>query len=312
MFCHRFQSTPLVVEGRSPKAHDPEKKADRVSIHAPRCRGAKPISNTGVVTVRWQFQSTPLVVEGRSTAGNPSALATCSFNPRPSLSRGEAGRAPRDWRCAGVSIHAPRCRGAKPPGLFVSDDMLAVSIHAPRCRGAKQVLRLGSKAHQQFQSTPLVVEGRSCALRGRRSPAIPCFNPRPSLSRGEAGLSVVRSAPCPVSIHAPRCRGAKPPVHSNSGEKCICFNPRPSLSRGEAPCATWTLTPSAVSIHAPRCRGAKRLPLICVMPATPVSIHAPRCRGAKPAGLHATGDVLVFQSTPLVVEGRSDCLDFIS
>ena len=216
----------------------------------------------------------------------PRRMAS-GFNPRPSLSRGEAstfastaasvllfqstplvvegrsgGRAPRDWRCAGVSIHAPRCRGAKPPGLFVSDDMLAVSIHAPRCRGAKQVLRLGSKAHQQFQSTPLVVEGRSCALRGRRSPAIPCFNPRPSLSRGEAGLSVVRSAPCPVSIHAPRCRGAKPPVHSNSGEKCICFNPRPSLSRGEAPCATWTLTPSAVSIHAPRCRGAKRLLLI--------------------------------------------------
>jgi len=85
----------------------------------------------------------------------------------------------------------------------------------------------------------------------------------------------------PVSIHAPRCRGAMPggkQLHPGRAG----FNPRPPLPRGDADCrnrrraynpgfnprpplprgdaaaladgAGW----SVVSIHAPRCRGAMR------------------------------------------------------
>lgn len=40
-----------------------------------------------------------------------------------------------------VSIHAPRCRGAKRPEGWLKKIEQIVSIHAPRCRGAKLIAR---------------------------------------------------------------------------------------------------------------------------------------------------------------------------
>ena len=64
-------------------------------------------------------------------------------------------------------------------------------------------------AESRFQSTPLVVEGRCLSAAVRTSPRL-CFNPRPSLSKGDA------------SSGSP----GRQPRHS--------FNPRPSLSKGDA------------------------------------------------------------------------------
>ena len=60
----------------------------RVSIHAPRCRGAM-----------------------RLRGDERDALSRC-FNPRPSLPRGDANKTPIAGAVSAVSIHAPRCRGA--------------------------------------------------------------------------------------------------------------------------------------------------------------------------------------------------------
>jgi len=58
-----------------------------------------------------------------------------------------------------VSIHAPRCRGAKVLYSNYLDGVPQVSIHAPRCRGAK-ACRRQDVLIRRFQSTPPVVEGR--------------------------------------------------------------------------------------------------------------------------------------------------------
>ena len=60
-----------------------------------------------------------------------------------------------------------------------------------------------------------------------------------------------------------------------------------------------------VSIHAPRCRGAMLQRLLALGMEVIVSIHAPRCRGAMHCcRLHRRGEIIVFQSTPPVAEGR--------
>ena len=78
----------------------------------------------------------------------------------------------------------------------------------PRCRGAMRIRR-----------------------RGWRWPS-GSFNPRPPLPGGDALPLLLIQARWPVSIHAPRCRGAMPTAASSIKET------------------------SHVSIHAPRCRGA--------------------------------------------------------
>ena len=85
-----------------------------------------------------------------------------------------------------------------------------------------------------------------------------CFNPRSPLPGSEACRSFEGGNGELVSIHAPRCRGAKRPVGEDDGEGLICFNPRSPLPGSEASCCDLHLCHLAVSIHAPRCRGAKR------------------------------------------------------
>ena len=111
----------------------------------------------------------------------------------------------------------------------------------------------------------------------------------------------------PVSIHAPRCRGAMPLA-----------------------VPAWPSVPF-VSIHAPRCRGAMRY--LCSVglnqaqfQSTPpvagercidlekqrvniarVSIHAPRCRGAMLWTARNLRPRFTFQSTPPVAGERCTC-----
>ncbi len=107
-----FQSTPPVAEGRcgyrqrhpaprlcfNPRPPLPRGDANtsqsgresyRVSIHAPRCRGAMPLTDY-VRREALRFQSTPPVAEGRCRALVPGARLVIGFNPRPPLPRGDA------------------------------------------------------------------------------------------------------------------------------------------------------------------------------------------------------------------------------
>ncbi len=185
--------------------------ADRiiVSIHAPRCRGAMPLSASGWVPTPL-FQSTPPVAGGRcNRMPVPDRHDYRSFNPRPPLPGGDAGR---DQAAGGTSMRFnPR------PPLPGGDARLAlpttcrhkVSIHAPRCRGAMRRQDQAFALHRMFQSTPPVAGGRClakyqaahdahlfqstppvaggrCLLFKSPKDAVARFNPRPPLPGGDA------------------------------------------------------------------------------------------------------------------------------
>ena len=180
---------------------------------------------------------------------------------------------------------------------------------------------------REFQSTPPVVEGRR-TVRWLSTLTCTSFNPRPPLSRGEGRPCVHGDTDQlePVSIHAPRCRGAKdkepnmtdttlkfqstPPVvegrrraRSPHAGDISCFNPRPPLSRGEGRRTTASCRPYRFQSTPPVVEG-RRAMLPAWNSKGEVSIHAPRCRGAKASRVTSTGDLPTFQSTPPVVEGR--------
>ena len=159
---------------------------DRVSIHAPRCRGAMP----GLI--HWTqdellFQSTPPVAGGRCPVVGVDGWARIMFQSTPPVAGGRC----TNWSGVNigdyvVSIHAPRCRGAMPlqrcrslrigwrfnprPPLPGGDAHRQrcdqhgqpVSIHAPRCRGAMPGAWGTGGGTCTFQSTPPVAGGR-CA-----------------------------------------------------------------------------------------------------------------------------------------------------
>ena len=153
-----------------------------------------------------------------------------------------------------------------------------------------------------FQSAPVVADGRCTRPPGHHT-STRSFNPRPSLPTGDAWMRSRHTSRATVSIRARRCRRAMPcntweelamamfqsaPVVADGrcqpmisqGSGIICFNPRPSLPTGDA------------LIHAP----------ITFMAA--VSIRARRCRRAMHGdfadGVHAR----MFQSAPVVADGR--------
>ncbi len=179
----KFQSSPLVAEGRVDNAQSYFQTAIR-------------------------FNPRPSLPRGASETSFCTAPISSSFNPRPSLPRGASAYVEGFAGCNGVSILAPRCRGARPSNAPTSVEQKTVSILAPRCRGARR-----------------------------------CRGELAGRGRG-------------VSILAPRCRGAR---HLRSG-------------------------------NAHQFRG--------------VSILAPRCRGARPCGSLVLLNSSVFQSSPLVAEGR--------
>ncbi len=299
----QFQSTPLVVEGRCHSQHSPENHVGQVSIHAPRCRRAMRTAYNSFAKVCYQFQSTPLVVEGRcGTIRRVHTFGIC-FNPRPSLSKGDAlalfvAKGPRV-----VSIHAPRCRRAMQifDAIAIRDD--CVSIHAPRCRRAmRTAYNSFAKVCYQFQSTPLVVEGRCGTIRRVHTFGI-CFNPRPSLSKGDALALFVAKGPRVVSIHAPRCRRAMQIFDAIAiRDDCVSIHaPRCRRAmhsfRSTFPSGKWfQSTPLVVEGRCAQAAGNTALaasfnprPSLSKGDASPVStspsyrcvsIHAPRCRRA--------------------------------
>ncbi len=131
-----FNPRPSLPRGDA-EAHRETKRKAEVSIHAPRCREAMRLVKTGTPLVKL-FQSTPLVAERRCSSSGWPVSAWLSFNPRPSLPRGDAVNELAEAITTKVSIHAPRCREAMPPTSWRHSGLLL------------------------FQSTPLVAE-RRCA-----------------------------------------------------------------------------------------------------------------------------------------------------
>ncbi|MEN9479079.1 MAG: hypothetical protein RLZZ298_474 [Pseudomonadota bacterium] len=131
-----FNPRPSLPRGDAVSAEQADYQMT-VSIHAPRCREAmhgrparRPtkirFQSTPLVAERRcirpclympgqsRFQSTPLVAERRCGPEIKLHLRFPSFNPRPSLPRGDAGKVRVFIRPIHVSIHAPRCREAMP------------------------------------------------------------------------------------------------------------------------------------------------------------------------------------------------------
>ena len=155
-----------------------------VSIHAPRCRGAMRVRADYLVDLP-MFQSTPPVAGGRCPFGDHLCKRDICFNPRPPLPGGDAFSGNSTVTHEGVSIHAPRCRGA---------------MHC-FCSGHGDLSK-------SFNPRPPLPGGDATehytAGAGKIS-----FNPRPPLPGGDAFHCPghCRLHRC-VSIHAPRCRGA--------------------------------------------------------------------------------------------------------
>ena len=155
---------------------------------------------------------------------------------------------------------------------------------------------------REFQSAPLVAEGRCArvALVGRAMPA--SFNPRPSLPRGDAAEGDRRAGDgVDVSIRAPRCRGAMPVTPAAlrwSSKRCQSAR----LGRH----------PVQVSIRAPRCRGAMHLEPEIRRSGSGVSIRAPRCRGAMHGGLQLpAAGVTGFNPRPSLPRGDAADVELI-
>ena len=83
-----------------------------------------------------------------------------------------------------------------------------------------------------------------------------CFNPRPPLPGSDAQAKFNLLTTCPVSIHAPRCRGAMRAKAIRPAMTPFGFNPRPPLPGSDAEAGGRVEAVDMVSIHAPRCRGA--------------------------------------------------------
>ena len=133
-----FQSTPPVAGERCGRGRSVEWRALDVSIHAPRCRGAmlmalfkqgrsKSVSIHaprcrgamrnlgGIVGRNWCFNPRPPLPGSDAKRATCRLRWYCSFNPRPPLPGSDARPLGNLSREAGVSIHAPRCRGAMHP-----------------------------------------------------------------------------------------------------------------------------------------------------------------------------------------------------
>ncbi len=117
------------------------------------------------------------------------------------------------------------------------------------------------------------------------APIMSSFNPRPPLPGSDALARSDAFEYSPVSIHAPRCRGAMPAMGHGAWEQGM-FQSTPPVA-GErckwSVCCCVVYAP--VSIHAPRCRGAMQFASVRKVSKQQVSIHAPRCRGAMPGTL---------------------------
>ena len=276
-----FQSAPLVAEGRCLQARTILVRLPSVSIRTPRCRGAMPPA-CGILRVSTSgFNPHPSLPRGDASACPACIWSTWRFNPHPSLPRGDASNAlPSDHHDHRFNPHPSLPRG---DAVFAGADEAGtdVSIRTPRCRGAMQADVLDAVAFFAVSIRTPRCRGAMRPRRFRRS-ARRCFNPHPSLPRGDARVM--------------RCA-----LQEGAG-----FNPHPSLPRGDAGSCWPPEESTVVSIRTPRCRGAmpsvrRRMPC-----GRGVSIRTPRCRGAMLDQGKALLYSRLFQSAPLVAEGRCD------
>ena len=156
-----FQSTPPVAGGRCLDRRLGLSSA-KVSIHAPRCRGAMQ-TFAALKELGELFQSTPPVAGGRCDPRSHGGSPLSCFNPRPPLPGGDAGTAllsEQDFSC--FNPRPPLPGGDARAGPVLVPACPCVSIHAPRCRGAMRYSLRGVPPHHR------------------------CFNPRPPLPGGDA------------------------------------------------------------------------------------------------------------------------------
>ncbi len=186
-----------------------------VSIHAPCCRGAMRASFSA-----FEFNN--------------------SFNPRSPLPGSDASERVIQPLPNEVSIHAPRCRGAMQAGdrrpCVDSRFQSTLPVAGERCSIARNTMRTRSGCFNPRSPLP----GSDALFRLVDSAKRQCFNPRSPLPGSDAARRRTRSKCYPVSIHAPRCRGAMPedalmtdlifefqstlPV---AGERCVAMCPVP-------------------------------------------------------------------------------------
>ena len=276
-----FQSTPPVAGGRCAGQRQGDAVPRRVSIHAPRCRGAMPGSkrhknncHSGfqstppvaggrcktrrlILTPKKQFQSTPPVAGGRCSAHVKALACQICFNPRPPLPGGDAS-ARSSSQCGIFCSFNPRppLPGGDAGGMGAADQGHGVSIHAPRCRGAMQAVWEPLTKAMEFQSTPPVAGGRCLLRRNSVHRYGPVSIHAPRCRGAMQRFHFFRRQVHFVSIHAPRCRGAMHLLTWMSLPAMACFNPRPPLPGGDALDLVRVSKEFSVSIHAPRCRGA--------------------------------------------------------
>ncbi len=229
-----FQST-LPVAGERCRTWWPRTgRRIRVSIHAPRCRGA-------------MREVVPFSIH-RYTG----------FNPRSPLPGSDARNFRGLKQTIAVSIHAPRCRGAMHYGRVFgmttetfqstlpvagercgvgrarNPNMSGVSIHAPRCRGAMPHL-WHCIPHFNTRFNPRSpLPGSDATLAISYVCRVACFNPRSPLPGSDAFACSPASCDRPkVSIHAPRCRGAMQGADYRQ-TMTTSFNPRSPLPGSDA------------------------------------------------------------------------------
>ena len=276
--CRCFNPRPSLPTGDAPGQREVG-ALDVVSIRARRCRRAMP-AWARCAPSSGAFQSAPVVADGRCSAPPAAPDRRRSFNPRPSLPTGDAPNVAS--RSAILARFNPR------PSLPTGDAYARrrgradedVSIRARRCRRAMRATQ-----HRQTQNIPVSIRARRC---------------RRAMHPAYQATTLVLG----VSIRARRCRRAMPACASSHGSSPSCFNPRPSLPTGDATPQVSQMSLVFVSIRARRCRRA--------MPGNKtrkrvtgfVSIRARRCRRAMPAPFCGHGRAAVFQSAPVVADGR--------
>ena len=133
----------------------------RVSILAPRCRGAHRYEALVVASQFRGFQSSRPVAGARI----PANCQRCAIGDRVSIlaPRCRGAHPPARvgcWNTVLVSILAPRCRGAHPKRFLCPLRRSEVSILAPRCRGAHRGLLSEVDMDTWFQSSRPVAGAR--------------------------------------------------------------------------------------------------------------------------------------------------------
>ena len=207
-------------------------------------------------------------------------MARASFNPRPPLPGGDA------LIVIGVAVVKY---------MFQS---------TPPVAGGRCFRHMTGEIHSSCFNPRPPLPGGDAPGEGRIAQPLKGFNPRPPLPGGDARQGTAMKIITPVSIHAPRCRGAMPAKCSSYLRATRCFNPRPPLPGGDAQRQDEDDVDRNQFQSTPPVAGGRCIQRYDVQTPSPfVSIHAPRCRGAMQVKQAVVAANEMFQSTPPVAGG---------